>query len=212
MFVGQPWIEPPVDDTLEIVAESKHLVIVNKRKEYPVVPHGDFLQNSLLNIVRRKFPEAAPLHRLGRGTTGAIVFAKTSEGAKQNCRLFESRQVKKVYRCVVSGVPPWDVLEAECFIGPVPWPGTNGGVFAAVPNEEAHKNKQNKRSLTTFTGHSFKEGCRFGSLFILSFGSCEAWRWLGSFRRKYFHRSTPSDSNYDRICRLSVVGRSFVRS
>lgn len=101
-----------IDDTLEIVAESETLVVVNKRcesflvgcislicffsssrKEYPVVPHGDFLQHSLLNIVRRKFPEAAPLHRLGRGTTGAIVFSKTSEGAKQHCRLFESRQV-----------------------------------------------------------------------------------------------------------------------
>lgn len=59
-----------------------------------------------------------------------------------------------MYRCVVSGVPPWDVLEAECFIGPVSWPGTNGGVFAAVPNEEAAKSKKNKRSLTTFTGSS----------------------------------------------------------
>ncbi len=142
-----PWVEPPIDETLEVVAESEGLVVVNKRREYPVVPHGDFLNHSLLGIVRRVYPEAAPLHRLGRGTTGAIVFSKSNEAAKRYCRLFQGREVKKVYRCVVEGVPEWDELDSECFIGPVPHEGCNGGVFAAVPNGGG----QNKRAVTKFT-------------------------------------------------------------
>ncbi len=142
-----PWVEPPVDDTLEVLAETDALVVVNKRKEYPVVPHGDFLNHSLLGIVRRVYPEAAPLHRLGRGTTGAIVFSKTNEGARQYCRLFQGREVKKIYRCVVQGVPPWDELASECFIGPLPHEGCAGGVFGAVPAG----GRENKRASTKFT-------------------------------------------------------------
>ena len=129
------------------MAENDDLVVVNKRPFYPVVPHGDFLNHSLLGIVRRAFPDAVPLHRLGRGTTGCIVFAKTNESAKRNCRLFETRAVRKVYRCVVDGRVPWDRLESVCWIGPAPHAGCAGGVFASVPEGSPGA----KRSLTTFS-------------------------------------------------------------
>jgi 23S rRNA pseudouridine1911/1915/1917 synthase len=142
-----PWVEPPIDETMEVLAENAALVVVNKRKDYPVVPHGDFLNHSLLGIVRRAHPDAAPLHRLGRGTTGAIVFAKTNEGARKYCRLFQGREVKKVYRCVVQGVPPWDELGSECFIGPIEHAGCSGGVFGAVPEG----GRENKHARTKFS-------------------------------------------------------------
>ena len=144
----EPWIEPTIDSTFEALAETEELVVVCKRKGYPVVPHGAFLKHSLLGIVRQVHPEAAPLHRLGRGTTGAIVFAKNRESARKHCKAFELRQVHKVYRCVVQGVPEWDELDAVCWIGPVDYEFVNGGIFAAV---EENSSKQAKRSETLFT-------------------------------------------------------------
>ena len=144
----EPWVEPAIDETLEVVQETSELVVVNKRREYPVVPHGDFLEHSLVGLVRRRYPEAAPLHRLGRGTTGAIVFAKNAAAARAHCRLFESREVRKVYRCVVAGVPEWETLDSECMIGPVEWEGCAGGIFAAVAD---NGDRRNKRSVTKFS-------------------------------------------------------------
>lgn len=141
-----PWVEPDVDTSLEVAKETDEIVVVVKRKGNPVVPHGNFLQSSLVHIVQKKYPGAAPLHRLGRGTTGAIAFAKTAEAARKYCRLFAERNVKKVYRCVVSGVVAWDHMEAQCYIGPVQYEGCAGGVFACVPDPVGGDQQQRKKN------------------------------------------------------------------
>lgn len=147
-FYRDPWREPVVDMSFTVAHQDEELIVVVKKKGMPIVPHGEFLQTALLHIVRNQgFPEAVPLHRLGRGTTGAIVFARNNAAAKKWCPRFAQRDVKKVYRCVVAGVPPWDAVEAECSIGPVTHPGCAGGVFAAVPAGT----KGGKRALTRFS-------------------------------------------------------------
>ena len=139
-----PWIEPTVDKTIEILQETDELVVFNKRSGYPVVPHAEYQESAFVTIVQKKFKEGIPLHRLGTGTTGAIVFAKSKEAAKKYCKLFEHRKVRKVYRCVVSGVPEWEELERNvCFIGTVKH--KNLDLAAAVTKEEG-----GKESITSF--------------------------------------------------------------
>lgn len=91
-----PWREPaPTQGPLEVVYESSELLVVVKPHGIPVVPHGNFLQSALVARVRALgHPDAAPLHRLGRGTTGAIVFGKTPAAASKWCRSFADRSVK----------------------------------------------------------------------------------------------------------------------
>jgi tRNA pseudouridine65 synthase len=47
-----------------------------------------------------------PVHRLDRGTSGAIVFARTREAAAALGRAFESGRVDKHYVALVRGAPP----------------------------------------------------------------------------------------------------------
>ena len=46
-----------------------------------------------------------PVHRLDRGTSGALVFARTPEAASILSGCFESRQVNKRYLALVRGAP-----------------------------------------------------------------------------------------------------------
>ncbi len=47
-----------------------------------------------------------PLHRLDRGTSGALVFARTREAAATMARAFESGRIDKRYLALVRGAPP----------------------------------------------------------------------------------------------------------
>jgi tRNA pseudouridine65 synthase len=47
-----------------------------------------------------------PVHRLDRGTSGVLVFARTKEAAATLSEAFESRQVDKQYLALVRGTPP----------------------------------------------------------------------------------------------------------
>ena len=46
-------------------------------------PHlgGGFMENTLLRRVQKQTPNANPVHRLGRATTGIVLFAKTVQAA-----------------------------------------------------------------------------------------------------------------------------------
>ena len=47
-----------------------------------------------------------PIHRLDRGTSGALLFARSREAASVLCRSFEAGSVEKRYLALVRGTPP----------------------------------------------------------------------------------------------------------
>lgn len=47
-----------------------------------------------------------PLHRLDKGTSGVLLFARTPEAARRYGAAFEQGRVHKAYLCVVRGWPP----------------------------------------------------------------------------------------------------------
>ena len=72
-----PWEEEAVPLGFAILHRDAHLLAVAKPRGLPSVPNGGFLQHTLLSRVRRLHPEAVPMHRLGRGTSGLVLFART---------------------------------------------------------------------------------------------------------------------------------------
>jgi 23S rRNA pseudouridine1911/1915/1917 synthase len=58
---------------------------------------GSFMEHTLLALVRRRFPQANPLHRLGRGTSGVVLFALTPEASSKVSGM-EPGWILKVYR------------------------------------------------------------------------------------------------------------------
>jgi 23S rRNA pseudouridine1911/1915/1917 synthase len=128
-----PWTEPAVPLAFAILYRDADLLAVAKPRGLPSVPNGGFLTHTLLHIVRVRYPEATPLHRLGRGTSGLVLFARSEEARKTVARAWRDAGVKKTYRALVSGVPREATFTVDVAIGPAPHPRL-GRVHAASAN------------------------------------------------------------------------------
>ena len=62
---------------LSIVYEDDSIIAVDKPSGLPTMPAGGFLNHTLLSLMRDQYPEASPLHRLGRYTSGLVLFARS---------------------------------------------------------------------------------------------------------------------------------------
>src|SRR5690606_31211491 len=98
-----PWVEPPVPLSFDLLFEDEHLLAVSKPSGLPTLPGGGFLEHTLLALVRARAPEASPMHRLGRGTSGLVLFGRTPLAGKALQQQWRGRQVKKLYLALASG-------------------------------------------------------------------------------------------------------------
>ncbi len=60
-------------------------------------------ETSLKDILKEKYGEIFTVHRLDKGTSGVIVFAKDAETHKKLSQLFENRETEKFYLGLVHG-------------------------------------------------------------------------------------------------------------
>ncbi len=125
-----PWHEPEVPLAFAILYRDDHLLAVAKPRGLPSVPNGGFLTHTLLHLVQGRFPEAAPLHRLGRGTSGLTLFALTPQARSAMSAAWREGLVEKAYRALVAGVPRAPSFSVDHRIGPFPHPRL-GQVHAA---------------------------------------------------------------------------------
>lgn len=114
------WEEEPVPLDYELVDHDDHLLVVSKPSGLPTLPGGGFFEHTLLQLVRQRFPPARPLHRLGRGTSGLVLFALTAEAASLLSRNWPA--VEKEYWAVAEGVALESTFEITTPIGPVEHP------------------------------------------------------------------------------------------
>jgi 23S rRNA pseudouridine1911/1915/1917 synthase len=112
-----PWEEPAVPLGFAVVFRDDELVAVAKPRGLPSLPNGGFLEHTLLHQVRRRHPEAVPLHRLGRGTSGLLLLARTARARRFLAAEWRAGRVEKSYRALVSGVPRQDRFTVEARIG-----------------------------------------------------------------------------------------------
>jgi len=115
-----PWIEPAAPRSFAVLFEDEDLLAVAKPAGLPTLPGGNFLQGTLLHLVRERAPEASPLHRLGRWTSGLLLFAKNPRAGAGLTRQWSEKKVGKRYRALASGLPGLDAFAIETPIGPVP--------------------------------------------------------------------------------------------
>ncbi len=128
-----PWREPAAPLHFDILYEDAWLLAVAKPSGLPTLPGAGFQDHTLLALVRTHAPEVSPMHRLGRGTSGVVLFAKQTEAARGVQRAWRSPgAVGKTYRALLAGVPARASFEVDTPIGPVPDP-VLGKLFAATP-------------------------------------------------------------------------------
>lgn len=124
------WEEPPVPLEVEWLYEDQHLLAVAKPSGLPTLPGGGFYQNTLLARVLQRDPGARPLHRLGRATSGVVLFARTDQAARLLSAGWPS--YRKIYRALVTESPLWMEWTESTPIGPVPY-AKLGTLHAASP-------------------------------------------------------------------------------
>ena len=135
-----PWDEPEAPRTFGVLHKDEELLAVAKPAGLPTLPGGGFLENSLLYAVREFDPSASPLHRLGRWTSGLVLFARNRSAMAKVSEAWRRSKVRKVYRGLAEGVPAQDRFEIDATIGPVPHP-LLGTVHAASPEGKPSRSR-----------------------------------------------------------------------
>ncbi|AZI43619.1 RNA pseudouridine synthase [Deinococcus psychrotolerans] len=127
-----PWKEEAAPLHFGVLHQDSAVLAVAKPSGLPTLPGGGFLEHTLLHLVRAEFPQASPLHRLGRGTSGLVLFARTTAAAANLSRAWREQQIGKRYLALAAGRAEQDAYDIRTPIGPVPHP-LLGEVYAASP-------------------------------------------------------------------------------
>ncbi|KAM7495007.1 hypothetical protein LguiB_029616 [Lonicera macranthoides] len=155
-----PWKEPDAPYLLEILFEDDHLIALNKPSGLQVLPGGLFQQRTALTQLQwlaskqnsslaLQEPHPVPVHRLGRGTSGILLCAKTKlaktclaayfadgtsvVGVNRNTNedLGKMRKILKMYRALVGGIIDQDEVVINQPIGTLQYPGVAKGLYVA---------------------------------------------------------------------------------
>ncbi|MBW0167577.1 MAG: RluA family pseudouridine synthase [Vulcanococcus sp.] len=153
-----PWQEAavPVLSERSVVFGDGDLLVLNKPSGLPVLPAGGFLEHTLLTQLQAWAPEARPVHRLGRFTSGLLVCARRpATRSWLSAQLRESTSApadsaappacRKLYRALTQPLPSaWAIGETRVIsaaIGLLPhpllgqiWCAADPGDAAALPS------------------------------------------------------------------------------
>ncbi len=86
----------------KIISGDEHIIAVDKPHFLPVIPAGKYVNETLLNRVKRTtgITDIAPLNRLDRETAGIVLFSINKKSRDSYYNLFRTRQVKKIYKAI----------------------------------------------------------------------------------------------------------------
>ena len=136
-WIKPPWREPDAPLHFEILYEDRQLLAVAKPSGLPTLPGAGFQEHTLLALVRAHCPGANPMHRLGRGTSGVLLFTKDAAASREvQAQWRTPGAVTKLYRALVTGEPSADAFVVAAPIGPVP-DAVLGQLHSATPTGKA---------------------------------------------------------------------------
>jgi RluA family pseudouridine synthase len=116
---------------VRVLYRDENLIAVDKPAGVLTVPGRGVEGAPLIDEVRAEVPEAMPVHRLDRDTSGVVVFALGKESHKALNAAFEARKVEKTYLALVKG----DFAEAQKVDLPLA-EGRKGSMRVAKRNEK----------------------------------------------------------------------------
>ncbi|KAK9684016.1 hypothetical protein RND81_10G180600 [Saponaria officinalis] len=155
-----PWKEPEAPYLLEVLYEDDDMIALNKPSGLQVLPGGLFQQRTVLtqlqwhankvtNSSLGREPQPVPVHRLGRGTSGILLCAKTKRAKACLAAYFADgtslvrggreigvgeRKITKIYRALVKGIITMNEIEINHPIGIMRYPGVSRGLYVALPS------------------------------------------------------------------------------
>ncbi|MBU9858190.1 RluA family pseudouridine synthase [Rahnella bonaserana] len=119
------FIAPPCHETIEILFQDEHLVLINKPSGLLSLS-GKNPQNldSVHHRLVKLFPGCTLIHRLDFGTSGLMVIARNKAMNAALCQQFSQRAVTKIYSALLCGHLPNDegVIDAPIAKDPALFP------------------------------------------------------------------------------------------
>jgi len=108
--------EPVIPFAEKILFQNNEILVACKPHFLPVTPGGRYVEECLLNRLRRStgIKDLAPLHRIDRETAGIVLFSVNKRSRGLYGALFMNGQVEKTYRAISACLPTdaaasWDV-------------------------------------------------------------------------------------------------------
>ena len=119
-----PWQEPVVPLDFQILYQDQDLLVIDKPSGLPVLAGGGFLENTLCFQLQKLFPQQTriPIHRLGRGTSGLMILARSPVAKSYLSQQMRSRQITKIYLAIAQGIIQKDKFTIEQPIGKLAHP------------------------------------------------------------------------------------------
>lgn len=87
------------------IVENNEWIALNKPSGLLSIPDRKGEEISLKKMLIEKYGNIFTVHRLDKGTSGVIIFAKTETAHKHLSQQFENRETKKIYQGIVMGTP-----------------------------------------------------------------------------------------------------------
>ncbi|MDP2343029.1 MAG: RNA pseudouridine synthase [Deltaproteobacteria bacterium] len=103
----------PLKKQAVVVDEGLHWAVLDKPAGMTVVGGRGVPRPTLLDLAIERWPDARPVHRLDKPTTGCTVIAKTLFGQQALSEAFRRHLIDKRYIAVVVGVPAWEKLDID---------------------------------------------------------------------------------------------------
>ena len=133
-FPEPGWLRIPFEDW--VLHEDEALLVLDKPAGLLMHPLGEswtrapqaalseeepnlagLLQLHRPGILAARVPRCGIVHRLDRQTSGVLLVAKTRRAYESLTRAFKEREVDKVYRAIVAGVPALASLKVSAPVG-----------------------------------------------------------------------------------------------
>jgi len=92
--------------TIPVLLEDDAILAVDKPAGRLVIPGRGGDETSLREELEGRFGRLWVVHRLDRGTTGVLLFARTAEAHRAANLAFDRGEPKKRYLALVAGAPP----------------------------------------------------------------------------------------------------------
>ena len=89
-----------VDKTLDIIYQDENIVVINKPYNIPT-QGGRKIHTSIDSLTN----DCLITHRIDKEVSGALILAKNRSIAKNICKSFAERRVKKTYLAIITGIP-----------------------------------------------------------------------------------------------------------
>lgn len=99
--------EAPIPFHERILHADEHLLVADKPHFLPVVPAGDYVEQTLLMRLRRTTGnrDLVPLHRIDRATAGLVLFSGNRQSRARYQALFREGGIVKTYEALAPALP-----------------------------------------------------------------------------------------------------------